>query len=72
MIYASSGATFGTPGPAPITDATPQHPSSPYGITKMVGEHYLRFYRENRGLDFTALRYGNVYGPRKIPTVRRA
>ena len=67
VIYASSGATFGTPDRLPITDATPQHPSSPYGITKMVGEHYLRFYRENRGLDFTALRYGNVYGPRQDP-----
>lgn len=67
VIYASSGATFGTPDRLPITDATPQRPSSPYGITKMVGEHYLRFYRESRGLDFTALRYGNVYGPRQDP-----
>ena len=33
----------------------------------MVGEHYLRFYRRDRGLDFTALRYGNVYGPRQDP-----
>jgi UDP-glucose 4-epimerase len=67
VIYASSGATFGTPDRLPITDATPQNPSSPYGITKMVGEHYLRFYRATRGLDFTALRYGNVYGPRQDP-----
>ncbi|MBV9334100.1 MAG: NAD-dependent epimerase/dehydratase family protein [Candidatus Eremiobacteraeota bacterium] len=67
LIFASSGAIYGTPERFPITEATPQHPSSPYGITKMVGEHYLRFYRENRGLDFTALRYGNVYGPRQDP-----
>jgi UDP-glucose 4-epimerase len=67
VIYASSGATFGTPERLPIDDATPQRPSSPYGITKMVGEHYLRFYREDRQLDFTALRYGNVYGPRQDP-----
>jgi UDP-glucose 4-epimerase len=33
----------------------------------MVGEHYLRFYRAEHGLDFTALRYGNVYGPRQDP-----
>lgn len=67
VIFASSGATFGTPERFPITEATPQRPSSPYGITKMVGEHYLRFFRENRDLDFTALRYGNVYGPRQDP-----
>src|SRR5580698_483034 len=67
VIYASSGATFGTPEGLPITDATPQRPTSPYGITKMTGEHYLRFYQAARGLDFTALRYGNVYGPRQDP-----
>jgi UDP-glucose 4-epimerase len=67
VIYASSGATFGTPEHFPITESTPQRPTSPYGITKMVGEHYLRFYREEHGLDFTALRYGNVYGPRQDP-----
>jgi UDP-glucose 4-epimerase len=67
VIFASSGATFGTPERLPITDATPQRPTSPYGITKMAGEHYLRFFRESRGLDFTALRYGNVYGPRQDP-----
>lgn len=67
VIFASSGATFGHPESLPITEATPQRPTSPYGITKMVAEHYLRFYKEERGLDFTALRYGNVYGPRQDP-----
>ena len=67
VIFASSGATFGTPERFPITEVTPQRPSSPYGITKMVAEHYLRFYKAEKGLDFTALRYGNVYGPRQDP-----
>jgi UDP-glucose 4-epimerase len=67
VIFASSGATYGTPEHFPIIESTPQRPTSPYGITKMVTEHYLRFYREERGLDFTALRYGNVYGPRQDP-----
>jgi UDP-glucose 4-epimerase len=67
VIFASSGATYGTPERFPITEATPQHPTSPYGITKMVAEHYLRFYKHEKGLDFTALRYGNVYGPRQDP-----
>jgi len=67
VIFASSGATFGTPDKLPITDDTPQRPTSPYGITKMVAEDYLRFYKASRDLDFTALRYGNVYGPRQDP-----
>jgi UDP-glucose 4-epimerase len=67
VLFASSGATFGEPERLPITEATPQRPESPYAITKMVTEHYLRFYRSEHGLDFTALRYGNVYGPRQDP-----
>lgn len=67
VIFASSGATFGTPDKLPMDESTPQRPESPYGITKMVSEHYLRFYRAQHGLDFTALRYGNVYGPRQDP-----
>jgi UDP-glucose 4-epimerase len=47
-----------------MDERTPQNPESPYGITKMVSEHYLHFYRAEHALDFTALRYGNVYGPR--------
>jgi len=67
VIFASSGATFGSPERLPITDDSPQRPTSPYGITKMVAEHYLRYYQNEKGLDFTALRYGNVFGPRQDP-----
>jgi UDP-glucose 4-epimerase len=67
FVFASSGATFGTPDRLPMNEKSPQRPTSPYGITKMVAEHYLRFYRDEHGLDFTALRYGNVYGPRQDP-----
>ena len=68
VLFASSGATFGEPEHLPIDEKTPQHPQSPYAITKMVAEHYLRFYRAQHGLDFTAFRYGNVYGPRQDPS----
>jgi UDP-glucose 4-epimerase len=67
VIFAGSGASFGTPERFPITESTPQRPTSPYGITKMVAEHYLRFYKDEKDLDFTVLRYGNVYGPRQDP-----
>jgi UDP-glucose 4-epimerase len=67
IIFASSGATYGTPVRLPIDEEVEQHPESPYGITKMVAEHYLRYWQEAHGLTYTILRYGNVYGPRQDP-----
>lgn len=67
IIFASSGATYGTPAEIPMNEETPQHPESPYGITKLIAEHYLRYYASAYGLDYTAFRYGNVYGPRQDP-----
>jgi len=40
---------------------------SPYGVTKLTGEHYLYYYRKVRGLEYVALRYSNVFGPRQDP-----
>jgi UDP-glucose 4-epimerase len=51
----------------PVDERTTQHPESPYGTTKMASEYYLRFWKSMHGLDFTILRYGNVYGPRQDP-----
>ena len=67
VTFACSGAIYGTPERLPMNEQTPTRPESPYGITKMVAEHYLRFYKSEHGLDFTSLRYGNVYGPRQDP-----
>ncbi len=67
IVFASSGATYGTPDRFPITEETPQRPESPYGITKMVTEYYLRYWQQANNLTYTALRYGNVYGPRQDP-----
>lgn len=67
IIFASSGATYGTPVRLPIDEDTLQRPESPYGITKMAAEHYLRYWQAAHGLTYTALRYGNVYGPRQDP-----
>lgn len=67
IIFSSSGASYGTVEKMPVDESTPQNPESPYGITKMTSEHYLRFWKSLHGLDFTILRYGNVYGPRQDP-----
>jgi UDP-glucose 4-epimerase len=68
VVFSSSGATYGTVDEMPITEETPQHPESPYAITKLASEHYLCYWKAAYGLDFTSLRYGNVYGPRQDPT----
>jgi UDP-glucose 4-epimerase len=68
VVFSSSGATYGTADKMPVDENTPQRPESPYGITKLATEFYLRFWKDMHGLDFTALRYGNVYGPRQDPT----
>lgn len=65
IVYASSGATYGNPDYLPFDEDHPQRPASPYGITKLMGEHYLRYFAQDHGLQYTALRYGNVYGPRQ-------
>ncbi len=67
VIFSSSGATYGTVTKMPVDENTTQHPESPYGTTKMTSEYYLRFWKAMHGLDFTILRYGNVYGPRQDP-----
>lgn len=66
VVFASSGATYGTVDTLPVNEATPQRPESPYGMTKLLGELYLKYWRE-RGVPSVALRYGNVYGPRQDP-----
>jgi UDP-glucose 4-epimerase len=70
VIFAASGGTiYGEPRrlPARETAAAGSHPLTPYGISKKVVEDYLLFYQRFRGLDFTALALGNVYGPRQDP-----
>ena len=67
FIYISSAATYGTPQELPLNEASPQNPESAYGITKLAGEYYTRMWHDSYGLDYTILRYANVYGPRQDP-----
>lgn len=67
VILAASGGTYYGECSRPARETDPPRPLSPYGITKLAGEHYLRAYQALHGLDFTILRYGNVYGPRQDP-----
>jgi UDP-glucose 4-epimerase len=66
VIFSSTGgAIYGEPEFVPQTESHINRPDSPYGITKLIGEHYLRFYGNTHGLHWVALRYANVYGPRQ-------
>ncbi len=68
VIYASTGgAVYGEPESLPADESHSIHPLCPYGITKHTVEHYLYLYRYNHGLNYTILRYPNVYGPRQDP-----
>lgn len=65
VIFASTAAVYGDPQRLPVDEEHPIAPASPYGVAKRAVEEYLRIYRELYGLDFTVLRYANVYGPRQ-------
>jgi UDP-glucose 4-epimerase len=67
VIMAASGGTYYGECPRAAVETDRPEPLSPYGITKLAGEIYLRAYRALHGLRYTVLRYGNVYGPRQDP-----
>ena len=68
FLYVSSGGVvYGEPEDLPVSETAPKQPLSPYGVSKLTGEHYLHFYRQIHGLESVALRYSNVFGPRQDP-----
>src|SRR5438094_530951 len=63
VIFASSGGTvYGDARVQPVAETHPLNPISPYGVSKVAGEHYVRVLCSQAGLAYTILRYGNVYG----------
>lgn len=67
VVFASSCAVYGQTAVFPIREDAPLAPVSPYGISKQVGEAYGRVCQDLYGLEFVALRYFNVFGPRQDP-----
>ncbi|MFD2370801.1 NAD-dependent epimerase/dehydratase family protein [Brevibacillus sp. GCM10020057] len=65
FIYASSAAIYGVPSAAVIDETHQPLPLSCYGISKFTPEHYIRVLSEQSSLDYTILRYANVYGERQ-------
>ncbi len=67
IFISSGGAIYGEAEEYPTTENYPPKPLSPYAIAKAVSEDFLYFYKQQYGLDYTVLRYANIYGPRQIP-----
>ena len=68
VVYASTGgAVYGEPQSLPVTEDHPVNPLDPYGASKHFVEHYLYLYERHYGIQYVALRYPNVYGPRQDP-----
>ncbi len=67
IFISSGGAIYGDSPIYPTGESAPLMPLSPYAIAKSVSESYLQFYRHHYGLNYTILRYSNVYGPRQVP-----
>lgn len=69
VVYASSSSVYGKPEYLPYDEDHPNEPVSPYGVSKLSSEHYMRVYNEVYGLPTVSLRYFTVYGPRMRPNM---
>jgi UDP-glucose 4-epimerase len=67
IFISSGGAIYGEAHGEKLREDHVPAPVSPYAIHKLLGEHYVRFYGTQHGLEWTALRYANVFGPRQNP-----
>jgi nucleoside-diphosphate-sugar epimerase len=67
VVYSSSSSIYGDAPDLPTVETTLPRPVSPYGVTKLAGEHLCRLYTQSTGMPTIALRYFTVYGPRQRP-----
>ena len=73
VIFASSGGVlYGEAEVIPTAETAPKMPVSPYGVSKLAGEYYLRALGALRGFEGIAMRYANVSGRGRIPSRKRA
>jgi UDP-glucuronate 4-epimerase len=67
FVYASSSSVYGQAERFPTPEDEVPRPLSPYGLTKLGGEHLCHLYHANVGIPTVSLRYFSVYGPRQRP-----
>jgi len=67
VVYASSSSVYGDAASYPTPESATPRPISPYGVTKLAGEHLCEVYRLTFGVPTASLRLFTVYGPRQRP-----
>ena len=67
VVFASSSSVYGDTPTLPKREDMEPHPLSPYAVSKLAGEQYLRVFSEIYGIQTVSLRYFNVFGPRQDP-----
>lgn len=67
MFASTGGAIYGEQEYFPADEKHPTMPLSPYGVSKLAGEAYIRYFNAQYGLNYCITRYANVYGPRQNP-----
>ncbi len=67
LVYAGSSSVYGDSRKLPKDESIHAQPLSPYALTKLVGEEYLKLFALHYGLSAVTLRYFNVFGPRQDP-----
>ncbi len=68
LVFSSTGgALYGEPKYLPADEDHPTHPLSPYGASKLAAEAFIESISSLSGMNYSILRYGNVYGPRQSP-----
>lgn len=65
FVFASTGIAYGRADVIPTPESTVSKPLTPYAVSKLTGERYLKCYENIHGLSWMALRFANVYGPRQ-------
>jgi UDP-glucose 4-epimerase len=63
VVFTSSGSVYGDQNNQPLTETTPPNPGSPYAVSKLAAEHYVRTIGALWGIETVSLRVFNAYGP---------
>jgi len=68
VVYAGSSSAYGDQPTLPKREDMPPDPISPYAVSKLAGEHYMRCFTRVYGLETVVFRYFNVFGPHQDPS----
>jgi UDP-glucose 4-epimerase len=66
IVFSSSSEVYGQQSKLPIKENNPLNPKSIYAITKLAGEEYLKAFHQRYGLNYSIVRFFNVYGPLQV------